>query len=306
MDFTPEQIQKLGITDDQLKGLNEIIEPAIADIKKEWDKKADTNAKNILDMVSKGVEEMTGIKREKGQHHEDYLKVASESYVKGLKSSLERKQAELDEKIKNGGDDLTKKELDAAKAELGRISAEIDKFKDKAAKYDEWEAADYKGKYEQSVQELTVLKLNTAFNNVKPVFSDSINKYEAKAKWDEFVKSVQDKNNIELDKDGVAWAVDKENEHKRVKLDSLVEKDKTIQDMAKGRQAIGFGKEGKGERVAVEGLPFKVEANASAVDVQNQIREYLAKDLKLDRSSKEYSVKFGEYYQTYKKSQQTA
>lgn len=307
MEFTAEQIQKLGITDDQLKVLNEEIDLNIAELKKGWDKKANENAQAILDDVAKGIEEKTGIKREQGMKHKDYLDLASNAYLKGQKESLERKERELDEKIKNGSDELTKKELDQAKKDLENIRIDLDKFKDKAAKYDEYEAADYKGKYEQANQELTGLRLNTAFNNVKPTFPATVNVYEAKAKWDEFVKGVQDKNNIELDKDGVAWAVDKENEHKRVKLESLVEKDKAIQELSKGRQATGFGKDGKkGEDVSVEGLPFKIESTASAAEVQNKIREYIAKELNLPISSKEYSQKFSEFYQAYKKAQQTA
>lgn len=307
MEFNAEQIQELGITDDQLTKLNELIDENIADLKKDWDGKANKDAMAILDSVSSGIESMTGIKREKGQHYEDYIKLSGESYVKGIKSTLERKEKELDEKIKSGSDEMTKKELEKAQTELLQVRKDLDGYKEKAAKYDEWEAEDYKGKYEKTSGDLSAMQKRIAYNGVKPSFPDSVNKYEAKAKWDEFIKGIESKNNIEVDENDVAWAVDKENEHKRVKLESLVEKDKAIQELKQGRQITGFGNKGKqGEVTEIEGVPFKIDPSAKPAELQQALREYLSKDLKLPNTSPDYPKKFGEIWSNIKKAQQNA
>ena len=72
-----------------------------------------------------------------------------------------------------------KKELAEAKTtfdELQKKTADYDTLKEQAEK------ADTLG------EELSGLKLSVAFDSVKPKFADSVNEYEAKAKWDEFKK----------------------------------------------------------------------------------------------------------------------
>ena len=112
----------------------------------------------------------------------DYILRANGEYNSSLKSDLERAKYEYEQKLKDfKGDDATKAELDKAKAELDEAKkklADFDVLKDKA------------DKYEEATQTLSKLKLDVAFQKVKPSFPETANPFEVKARWEAFEKNV--------------------------------------------------------------------------------------------------------------------
>ena len=305
MEFTAEFVQKTGLNEDQIKAISTEVENHVAIEKKAWDGKANTDAENILTDVARGVETMTGIKKEQGVKFKDYLTLASENYLKGQKSDLDRLKGELEEKIKSGnGDELTKKELEKVRGELSQNKIDLDRFKDKAAKYDDWEKNDYKGKYESTLETLTKTNERVAFQSVKPSFPDTVNSYEASAKWKEFIDEVKEKNRI-VEENDKYYAIDKENEHKKVLLSSLVEKDKNIQELTKGRSVVGLGGKDKGKEKSIDGVPFKIEEGATSSEISKAVKDYLTVEMKLSVTSSDYAKKYAEFYGKIK-AQQTA
>jgi hypothetical protein len=288
MELTQEQIAEIGLSEEQLPKLKTLVETHVADLKKEWDGKANENAEKIIQGAADKVESLTGIKREQGQKLADYLSLAGENYFKGTKSALEQKERDLDRKLKEGGGDA------ALKTELEKVKNDLDILKQKEAQFADWEKNDYKGKYEETTQKMTQMELRVAFSNVKPSFPDTVNQYEAKAKWDEFQKNVTTTYNIKLNDEGEAIAVDKTNEYKIVKLADLVKTDKTISELAKGRAATGLGS-GQKQNTTVEGVPFQVPENATSEERSKAIKEYLTGTLNLAVTSQDYAKKFAEY-----------
>ena len=296
MEFKEEFIQENGLTEDQIKAINPIIDDYIAEEKKQWDGKANKDAEAIIQGAVNSTKTKFGLtgeefERKEGEKLADHLSritplVIDTALIKE-KAELQRKEAELTEKIKNGDGSQTIKD------ELERTKNDLDKFKQDAVQFEEWKEADYKGKYETASQELSGLRLNVAYQGVKPIFPDNINKYEGNAKWSEFVSNTNEKFNIELDKENTAWAIDKENEHKKIKLESLVEKDKVISELMKGRNIKGTGADPKTE-IAIEGVPFKIKENATPGERQKLITDYLINEEHLDRLSKKFSDRYKE------------
>ena len=117
------------------------------------------------------------------------------------------------------------------------------------------------------------MKMEVAFGKIKPIFPESVNKYEADYKWSQFQKDILDKYDIKI-VDGEAIGIDKENEYKQVKLADLVKKDENLIALTKGAQSKGFGSKPKG--VKIEGVPFEVPEGSTSKDVQILIKDYLA------------------------------
>jgi len=288
MELTQEQITEIGLSEEQLPKLKTVIETHVADLKKEWDGKANENAEKIIDGAAKSVESLTGIPRMQGQKVADYLKETSTKYFDDTKISLQKKEQELDRKLKEGGGDA------ALKAELEQVKSSLDTLKQKEAQFADWEKNDYKGKYEETTQKMTQMEQKVAFSNVKPSFPDTVNQYEAKAKWDEFQKNTLEKYHIRLNEENEPIGIDKQNEYKTVKLADLVKADKVISELAKGRAATGLGS-GQKQNTTVEGVPFEVPENATSEERSKAIKEYLTGTLSLAITSTEYAKKFAEY-----------
>lgn len=296
MEFQAEFIQKNGLTPEQVQALTPEIENHVADLKKGWDGKANIDAEKIIQGAVDLATNKMGIsgeefKRKDGEKYAEWMSRVTPSFVDSAlakeKSALQQKQRELDEKIKTGGSEALKTELETVKTKL-------DTYKIMEAEYSEWKEADYKGKYQQAADQLTGLKLNVAFQSIKPTFPETVNKYEAAAKWNEFVSLVKEKYNIELDDKNEPIAIDKENEHKKIKLQSLVEKDQVITELSKGRNITGLG--GNKEKENIEGVPFKVEKDADKATISKTIKEYLTGEEKLRVTDSKYAYKFAEYY----------
>jgi len=286
MEFTQEQITEIGLSDEQIPKLLEITNTIEADLKKQWDGKANKDAEGILDGVLQPIEQMTGLKRKQGEKTADFLSFAAKKYFDDTKISLEKKERELDLKISQGvGDDTLKAELEKTKTKLNELQI-------KEAKYLDYEENDYKSKFEASKNELSGLKLAVAYQSVKPIFPDTVNKYEANAKWKEFIENTNSLYNIELDKENEAWAVDKENEHKRFKLKSIIEKDKTITELATGRSVKGLGSVSADKQVNIEGVPFAISDKATSTEREKLIREYLTTTKNMSVVSNDYAKEF--------------
>jgi hypothetical protein len=284
MELSSEFVEKNQLSTEQVTAITSEVGTHIANIKQEWDGKANENAEKILEGAAKSVSELTGIQRDKGQKIADYISFAGEKFFEGTKNTLITKEKELEEKIKNSkGDEVLKQELKETKEKL-------DGLKQKEALFSEYEKEDYKTKYQEANEKLSNQTKDIAFNSIKPTFPDTVNAYEAKGKWKEFIKDTLNKYSIK--KDGEDWiAVDKENEYKIVKLDSLVKEDEQIQELLKGREQKGLGS--KGKKITIEGVPFEVPATATPPERQKAIKDYLA-SLNILHTSAEYSKKFAE------------
>jgi len=293
MEFTTEFIEANKLSAEQVTALAEAINDHEAELKKSYDGKANADAEGIIEGAVKSTLEITGIGREQGEKYAEYLKRVGPLYITGklesAKRELESKKAELDEAIKTGKPDaMLQKNYDAMKERFDVLQA-------KEADFDRIKEADYENKYNELFQSHTTAQISGAFNSVKPAFPDSVNKYEAQAKWNEFVSKVKEKYNVEIDKDGIGRAIDKENKHKTYKLSDLVEKDKEIMSLKTGRQQLGLGGDPDVKLVDVKDVPFKVPENATPQQRNDAIREYLTKVLKLNKISSEYAAKFTEY-----------
>lgn len=281
MEFLETIKSEIGLTDEQLPKLTEAITSHVATLQKQWDGKANENAERIIQGAADKVESITGIKREQGQKLADYLSVAGEKYLTGTK-------AELEKKMKEFSGDAT------LKAELDQVKAKLDELKQKEAKFADWEQNDYKTKFEETSQKMTAMERKVAFANIKPAFPETVNPYEARAKWGEFEKRITDKYEIRISEDGEAMAVDKTNEYKVVKLSDLLKADKEITELVKAREVKGLGSGAKGNE-KIEGVPFEVPVNATPEERTKAIKDYLTNELKLSITSSEYASKFAEF-----------
>jgi len=290
MDFLTEDLQKEhNFTPEQIAVLKPLYDNDIATKKKDWDGIANTNAENILSGAAKYAQTKLGVtdERQAGEKWGDYMNRIADKSIESKAGEVERLKTEYAQKLKDfKGDDATKAELEKAKADLDEAKktlANFDEIKGKADKYDE------------AAESLKGLKLNVAFNKVKPNFPDTANKFEVDAKWNAFEKRVLEKHTIEL-VDGVAMAIDKDNVHKQTKLSDLVAADKELEELSKGRQQTGTGAHSAGKDVKIDGLPFDVPENAKTDTKERAkaIREQLAKE-NIPATHADYAAKFAEY-----------
>jgi len=254
MDLTQDFIEANGLEANQVEAITKYIDSEVKpSIKKEYDGVANKNAEGILTGASKYAREAFGVEidRDQGEKFGDYLKRISDAGLSSRLSDLKSKESELEDKSKN---DALLKQL-----------AELEPLKG----LDE--------KYKAASEQLSGLKLNVAFNSVKPNFPDTVNAYEAKAKWDEFKNDVLSNYTIEL-VDNEPIAIDKDNEHKRKPLKELLEANSNIGDLLKTRQQSGTGAK-SADLIDVDGVPFKVPQGATSEEQSKMVREYLVEKL---------------------------
>ena len=137
---------------------------------------------------------------------------------------------------------------------------------------------------------ITVVGLVIAF--MRNIYSDQTSAVEALR--NEFKNEIQQNYNIKL-VDGVAKAIDKENEYKVFDLKDLVSKNDEILELSKGRQQSGINHR-QGETVKIEGVPFDVPKDADSKTRTKLIQEHLAKE-GISTMHKDYSAKFAELNQ---------
>ncbi|WP_428743250.1 hypothetical protein, partial [Tenacibaculum sp.] len=280
---TEEFIKEHNLNEEQVKGITDFSQEFIANKQKEWDGKANENAEGIINGVIKATQQKFGVNldRQQGEKHADYLSRLSEAVLGNKQSELDKLKSDYEEKIKGvkGNEALT--------AEFEKMKQEKEEILKRYADYDE--VKEKASKYEEANQTLSSLKLEVAFNGVKPSFAQDVNPYEAKAKWEEFKKEILGKYTIEL-VDNEPMAVDKENHYKTVKLKDLVDKDNNIQELLKGRQQGGTGAKAV-DLKEVQGVPFKVPANADSKTRSKLITDHLLSK-GLSKTSDQWSTEF--------------
>jgi hypothetical protein len=291
MPLTPEIITAKGLTPDQVTAVNEILSNDIADVKKTYDGKANSDAEAILEGAAKVVETKTGITREKGQKVADYITLAAEKHIEGKfaseKTAIQKKQTELDELIRTGAGDA------ALKKKNEELQTAFDNLQKKEAEFDRVNNGKFEELYTNLLGENKTLKQKTGFNSVKPVFPDTVNKYEVAAKWKSFEDDFLAKYDMEL-LDGEYIGVSKENKHKTVKLADLVSKNEEIKSLLSGVQNKGTGANPKGN-VKLKDVPFELPEKATPAERQKAIKDYLVNELKLNPITSEYAKKFAEF-----------
>lgn len=286
--ITAEKATELGLNEEQLNGIKPLYEGHIAELKQSFSSEASTNAEKIISGAIESTQKKYGIDlpREQGEKNADYLARLNDKVVESNISKVNALETEYKQKLKdfNGGD-ATKAELEKAKSNLDSAQqrlAELDAYKEKADKYDLLES-EYKS-----------LKDREFFQNEKPVFSDTVNKYEAAAKWDAFTKAFDQKWEKTFDENGVSIAVSKENPYLKKPLSELVAADQELSTLIAGRQQRGMGSQAT-SFAKVEGLDFELPENATSVEITKAVDEYLGKK-GVSKTSDEYATQFKEMY----------
>jgi hypothetical protein len=291
MELGKEFIEQHGLNEDQVKAIATFGTEYTATIKKEYDGVANQQVDGIMGGVAKSMGVDTP--REQGEKWNDWLSRVSTSKFSAKEQELQSQIAAYEEKIKSTkGSELITEELNTTRQKLSDAQKQLAELEPLAG---------YKEKYEELYTKSTSMELNVAFGGVKPSFSQDVNEYEAKAKWDSFKKETLDKFNIVFD-GNEPIAVDKENEHRRFKLSELVAGNEEIQALAKGRVQGGTGGNPTPDYISVEDVPFKVKKDATGSDIQTSIDNYLVTDKKLDPLSAEYSSEFGKLWLKIKQS----
>lgn len=288
MEFKEEFIKENELSEAQVTALTSATNDNEATLKKEWDGVANTNAEKILSGAATKIFDTTKIKREEGEKMGDYIgRVQTESFST-KETEYTTKMAELEEKMKTAGSDET------LKGEYEELKGKFSTLQQKEAEFDKLNGSGITDKYEKQTEAFNKLNLQVSFNSVKPNFPDTVNAYEANAKWNDFKNETLSKYHIKLD-EGEAIAIDKENEHKVIKLKDLIGKDTEITALLAGRQQKGPN--GKPtETGKIEGVPFDVPVTAKT-DTKARaeaIREYLSKE-GISNTDSKYSTKFQEY-----------
>ncbi len=289
MEFiTTEVATELGLTPETIEKIKPLYDGHIAILKKDWDGVANTNAEKIIDGAISKISEVTKIPRNQGEKGADYIVRAGNEHLSTLKTDLETAKTEYAQKLKDfKGDEATKAELEQSKQALDdakKLLADYDSIKEKA------------DKYEPLQSEYLNMKLSVAYANVKPSFPQEVNAYEAKAKWDEFVKSTNENWIIEI-VDNEPIAISKENEHKRMKLAELVSADKNITELLAGRQQNGTGANPKSK--TIDGVPFSIPENATSEEISKLINDYLASK-GIGKVSKDFAKEFNKLHSAIK------
>lgn len=287
MELTEDLIKAHSLSEEAVKAINTVTSDSEATIKQEFEGKANENAEGILTGVAKSLsnEFNVGIEREQGEKFEPFLARLSDATIKGKELELNTARIEYEEKTKNfKGAESVQKEYDSLKSRL-------DDIQKKHADYDDIkkEAANAKGYSE----ELSGLKLEVAFGNLKPAFPETANAFEVDAKWNAFKEGVLKEYDIEI-VDGKPVAINKENQYKTKQLSELLEADGSIQSLKEGRKQGGLDSQNREKELSIEGVPFKLNANATSEERGDAVRNYLLNDKKLNKLSPEYAKEYAE------------
>jgi hypothetical protein len=278
MELTKEVIEAQKLSDDQVSVLNKFGTDSesllVANAKKEYDGKANTDAEAILHGATESIVKLTGRKHEAGVKVEDYFKSAWDDHSKSQMTVIENKQKELDDKIANaekGGNEVLA-------GEFKSLKAKFDDLQVKEAEFDRIADGDFEKKFTDLSTQHSGLLERQSFQSVKPSFDDKVNAYEVDAKWANFIKTTLETNHIKM-VDGVAKAIDKDNEHKITDLKDLVEKDTDLKELAQGRSQEGPN--GDPTKFAkITGVPFDVpeDSKTNTAARTAAIKDHLAKE----------------------------
>ena len=128
MEIPKEFIETNGITPEQATAFSSYASDHIAELEKGWEGKANENAQAILNNVATKNAERTGIQRNDGEKHYDYITRSDAAY---LDSQLSSKSASL-EKATNDYNEKAKnvKGAEHIKADFEAQSLELNKYKE--------------------------------------------------------------------------------------------------------------------------------------------------------------------------------
>lgn len=285
MEFTKEFIEDQKLTEDQMTAINGQVTNHVADVKKEYDGKANADAEGILNGAATSISDKLEIERNKGEKIADFILRVTDKRNEVLKAEAEEAKNEYLEKAKNvkGNEGITK--------ELEDLKLKHDEALQKFADYDTLKET--AGKFTGLSEDHSKMKLEVSFGQVKPNFPDTVNKYEAATKWGEFKTKLLTTHTIEL-VDGVPMVIDKENQYKTEKLEDVVAKNAELTELLKGRQQNGPNAK-PSETHNVDGVPFPVPVNATTKERAEAIKEYLNKQPNLSVTDDRYSKLFTDY-----------
>lgn len=288
MDLTKEIIENNNLTDDQVSAINAHIVTGDADIKKEFDGKANQDAQNILSGAATAVTKITGVALGQGQKIAEFFESAGATYVENQltveRKELGDKKLEYEQKIKDGGSGHLQKDLDD-------VNFKLESLQQKEATFNELIEGDYKTKYDDLVTSNSSLKITNAFTSVKPTFPETVNKFEADARFREWKNSVLEGFTIEFDDNGDPIAIDKNNKFMTKKLSELLDADKNISVLMEGRKQQGTGHQPGGVK-KIDNVPFDVPEDKSKRS--QAITDYLVTTEKLKTTDPNFGRRFGE------------
>ena len=106
MELGKETIEAQGLSDAQVTAINTLIAGStdaaqLADLKKEWDGKANEQAEGILTGATKAIAELTKVDRNQGEKVADYMARSFGVMSTDGNTALEAAKAEYNEKVKN-------------------------------------------------------------------------------------------------------------------------------------------------------------------------------------------------------------
>lgn len=290
MEFTPEFVTEQKLSEDQMTAINGVIGEAqdasgIAELKKGWDDKANKDAQGILDGATNKIVELTSVTRNEKEKAADYISRAYGVYSKESQEKLDKATKEYEDKVTNFEGDSN------LKAEIITMKEKLDPLQKKEADYDKLLTSGIVDKYAKLEVEHKDNLRAVAFGSIKPSFHKDANEFEVSARWNEFIKEIEDKYNVVL-VDGEAIGIDKDNEHKRVPLKDLIKGNETLTKLVDGRQQDPL-KPDQVDLREVKDVPFLVPKDADNATITKLIQEHLLKD-GVDRMSPGYSDKFSD------------
>lgn len=290
MEFPKEFIEEQKLTEEQVTAISGQVTNHItnqtAELKKEYDGKANTDFEGIANGAAKSIFENLNIERENGEKIADFISRAAKKHNETMLSEAEAAKNDYLEKSKNvKGNEGFVKEFEALKI----------KYDDSQKKHADYDTIkETSDKYGKLSEDYTRMESEVSYAQVKPNFPETVNKYEADTKWKEFKVKLEETHNVKL-VDGVAKAIDKINIHKIVNLSDIVAKDSVLTELMQGRQQNGMNSK-VSETTDIEGVPFKVPVDITTEERAALIDKYLTTDKKLQPSTNEYSKLFKELY----------
>lgn len=298
-----ETVEQLGLNEEQVTAITSHVSqnyvPELRGaIDNEYKEKGNKYANGIFDSVRGNFSKLTGVEINEGEKIVDYFSRAGQTYFENKTNELADLKTKYEETVKNG------KGSEVLQGKITELETSLDTYKQKEAEYDAIIEGGWKEKYESEVTKRKQTTLDNAFISVKPKFPQSVDEFRAKHFYDEFRKEVESKYEIVKVEDEYV-AIDKENEHKRFKLNDLVAKDENLSKLAQGRQQEGLGST-SGSDKTIQGLDFELKENATSGEISAAITKHL-KSKGVDNASDDWAKQFKEQYTKVREAQkQTA
>lgn len=294
LEFSEAFVKEQGLSEEQVTAISGEAkgqyDTHIADLKKGWDDKANKDAQGILDGATNKIVELTSVARNEKEKAADYISRAYDVYAKESQEKLDKATKEYEDKVTNFEGDSN------LKAEIITMKEKLDPLQKKEADYDKLLTSGIVDKYAKLEVEHKDNLRAVAFGSIKPSFHKDANEFETSARWNEFIKEVEDKYNVVL-VDGEAIGIDKDNEHKRIALKELVKGNETLTALINGRQQEGMKTSQSSENRDIEGVPFPIPVGADDALITKLIREQLDKEglKKFGEDSDKWTERFAEY-----------